>query len=212
MDHAAEIGAVHAPPEDETEHHQADDRHGEDVDQRHAGDVEAAEEAEGVGQVAARRAARPDEGDARQRDHHAQRGDERGNAQIADDEAVDEADQRADAQHQRDDPVGGIGVVAGQHRRADDGERHHGADTEVEATGDDDVERPAREDGERRGALQIVHVALRLHEGGVEQHDGDQQRDQQHIDRIDLQEAAAGRAGRRKGLLGHDTGLLERTA
>ncbi len=71
MQQAPEIGAVHAPPEDDAKDDETNDRDRQDGDDGHILDIEAPEKAERIGQVAARRTARPHEGDAIERDHHA---------------------------------------------------------------------------------------------------------------------------------------------
>jgi hypothetical protein len=214
MQQTPEIGAVHEPEQADPDHDEHDQRDRQELDERNALDIDATEKAERIRQIAAWRPARPHEGRTVQRDHHAERGDQRGHPQIADNEAIDDADREPDGIHDRDHPPGRVGIVVEKHGGADHRQRDHRAGREIETARDDDVDLPGSKDRQRRGALQEIHVAGGLDEIRVRQRDGDKQRCKHEEDRIDFRQAAAPCDVRRlcDGFLDHATILFERTA
>ncbi len=103
----------------------------------HVAEHEAAEGAEIVRQIAARRAARPHHGDAVDRQQHAERRDDRGHLEVGHRDAVDQADREPHGVEGRDGGPGQRRIAAGHHRGAEHAERDERADRQVEAAGHD---------------------------------------------------------------------------
>ncbi len=144
---------------DDDEHNDGD---GEDLHDRQVMKNETTEHSEIVGKISARRSARPHHRNAVDRQQRAERGDDRRRAEISDDGAIDESDEEANRVEDGDRPPRIAGIVCGQHRPADDGQRYQRPNGKVEASTDQHEDLPCRKDRERRRTAKEIHRAGRF--------------------------------------------------
>ena len=154
-------------------------------DHRHVVEHEPSEHAKIVGQIAARRAARPHHRRAVDRQQRPESGDDRRGLEIGDDRAVDEPDEEADCVEDGDRPPGLRRIVGRQHRPADHGQRDERADGEIEPAADEHEQLARRQDGEGRGAAEEIHRPRRLEIVRLQQSDGDIEREKHDDGEID---------------------------
>ena len=151
-------------------------------------DCSSAEGAEDRRDRARRRAVRPGEADALQHDHRGERGEERRDLPLGDEEAVEQPRRGPDSEAEGQDRDRVL-VATREARRRHSGRRHDGGDRKIEASHQDHEGLADDDDAERRQLRKEVTEIVGPQECRRDRPADDEERHQEEIDSVVSREA-----------------------